>query len=74
MRGRKPKYTTDEERADARRQASQRYRERRAQELDDAKQKIAELEAELELLRKVNDGEGSGDECIEPHAGKCILN
>jgi hypothetical protein len=55
MRGRKPKYTTDEERAEARRQASQRYRDKRAAELDDAKQRIAELEAELELLRKAND-------------------
>jgi hypothetical protein len=61
MRGRKPKYTTDEERAEARRQASQRYRDKRAAELDEAKLRIEELEAELELLRKSNDAQ-SGDE------------
>jgi 5'-3' exonuclease len=68
MRGRKPVYATDEERAEARRQASQRYRDRKARELEDAKNKILELEAEIELLHEVNDSRGSsgGDVAIEP--------
>lgn len=51
MRGRKPKYATEEERNEARRLASQRYRDKRASQLDEAKKRIAELEAEIRLLK-----------------------
>jgi hypothetical protein len=61
MRGRPPKYSTPEERAEARRQASRVYRAKKNKALKDALLKVQELEAELELLRQINDS-GSGSD------------
>jgi hypothetical protein len=53
MRGRPPKYTTPEERAEARRQASRTYRAKKNKELKDALKRVKDLEKELELLRQL---------------------
>lgn len=44
-RGRKTKYTTDEERINARKLQQREYRERKKQELKELKDKLAEYEA-----------------------------
>jgi hypothetical protein len=55
MRGRPPKYFTEKEHQEARRQASQKYRARQAKMLQDALERIEELEIELDLLRARNE-------------------
>ena len=47
QRGRKTKYTTDEERLAARKQQQREYRDRKKEELKKLKEKVAELEALL---------------------------
>jgi hypothetical protein len=56
MRGRPPKYFSEEERQDARRKSSQKYSAKQAKMLDDALKRVEELETELELLRGSNGG------------------
>jgi hypothetical protein len=64
MRGRPPKYTTPEERAEARREASRTYRAKKNKALTDALKRVKELERELKLLRHENDcrGDDSGSD------------
>jgi hypothetical protein len=55
MRGRPPKYTTPEERADARREASRTYRAKKNQALNDALKRVKDLEKEVEVLKQLNE-------------------
>jgi hypothetical protein len=55
MRGRPPKYTTPEERAEARREASRAYRTKRNQALTEALKRAKQLEREVEVLKELNE-------------------
>jgi hypothetical protein len=56
MRGRPPIYSTPEERKEARRKASQKYRAKQALKLEEALEKIEVLEYECDVLRRRNGG------------------
>jgi hypothetical protein len=62
MRGRPPIYSTPEERKEARRKASQKYRAKQLRRLEDALLKIKKLQAELDLLKGINGTGGSESE------------
>jgi hypothetical protein len=64
MRGRPPKYLTVEEKQEARRQASRVYRAKKNKAFKAALDRIEELEAEVELLRELNEPRSDRDEPI----------
>ena len=51
-RGRKSKYSNDEERKQARRQQQKDYRLRKKQELEDLKRQVADLEHEVNYVAR----------------------